>query len=95
MWPLEVGNKFEYAYTNRTDGGKTFKGRYKCKVMKEKLVSVPAGDFDTLLVRCDTKNLRRLYHVSPDLGISIKYEGYLFRGTSRTTSELISFTPGG
>ena len=53
--------------------------------------TVPAGTFDTIPVSCDTREVRRTYYMAPALGTWVKYTGERFRGSSRSTAELISY----
>ena len=66
----------------------------KCAVKKEARISVPAGDLDTYRVVCDTRNMKRVYYISPELGTTVKYVRRNLRRNSSSTQEPVSYAPG-
>ena len=94
IWPLTVGKKWQYRYSGGDKSGSKWKGKMRCKAKKQVRVDVPAGSFETYHIVCDTKNYRRQYYVSPELGISVKFK-FKKRGGDRFESELVEYTRGG
>ena len=93
IWPLTVGKKWRYRYSGGDKSGSKWNGQMRCKAKKQVRVDVPAGSFETYQIICYTKNYRRQYYVSPELGISVKYK-FTGRG-DRFESELVEYTRGG
>ena len=92
VWPLQPGDKFTYTFDGINRKGKSYKGKFKCRVRPAITIVVPAGTFDTIPVSCDSRKVRRTYYMAPALGTYVKYTGEPFRETgSSATSELMSY----
>ncbi len=94
IWPLKTGTKFVYEYAGRDHRGRSWQGRMDCTVEGTARIAVPAGEFDTYRLVCDTKNIRRVWHIAPKLGTTVKFSRKRFDGSRSSTREMVSFTPG-
>ena len=95
VWPLEVGKKWRYKYTGKPDKGRRWKGKKSCKVKEQVRVKVPAGEFDTYHVVCNTQRIKKHYYMSPEIWIDVMYKRVDKYGKQATRSSmLVSFEPG-
>ena len=75
VWPLETGRKWRYKFSGKTAKGKRWRYKKECKVKEEIRVQVPAGEFDTFHVVCNTgSNAKKHYYVSPEAGANVMYK---------------------
>ena len=75
IWPLKAGKKWWHKFVGKTVKGKKWKYKKVCTVKEEVRVSVPAGEFDTYHVVCNTgNNIKKHYYVSPDIGKNVMYK---------------------
>ena len=96
IWPLEIGRKFVYDVTGGNDGGRNWKVRMDCTVHEQARVEVPAGEFDTFHIICETKYTHRGFYLAPKLGTVVKLYRKILRHPNRPPLiwEMVSFTPG-
>lgn len=78
IWPLEVGNKVSYSYTEINAHGKnTGKSKRSCKVEDTVRIAVSAGELDAFKVVCKRSkgnwSQTRVYYFSPELGMNAKF----------------------
>ena len=95
VWPLEVGKKWRYKYTGKPDKGRGWKGKKSCKVEEQVRIKVPAGEFDTYHVVCNTQRIKKHYYMSPEIWTHVMYKRVDKYGKQATrSSKLVSFEPG-
>ena len=96
IWPLKVGRKFNYDVTGGNTGGRNWQVAMDCVVQEQAGVEVPAGEFDTFHIICDTERRRRGYYMAPKLGTVVKTYRKEFRHPNRPDRiwELVSYAPG-
>ena len=95
VWPLEVGKKWRYKYTGKPDKGRRWKGKKSCKVKEQVRVKVPAGEFDTYHVVCNTQRIKVHYYMSPEIWTDVMFKRVDKYGKQPTSSSmLVSFEPG-
>ena len=78
IWPLQIGNKVSYTYTQANAlGEEVGTPTITCEVIDTLNIDVPAGNYKTFQVDCNRteKNWSRTatYYFSPELGREIKY----------------------
>lgn len=94
IWPLETGKKWRYKYSGKNDKGRRWKGKERCKVKDQIRVKVPAGEFDTYHVVCNTDRIKRHYYISPEIGKNVMYKRVDKYGKQPARShKLVSFEP--
>jgi len=86
LWPLALGNQGEFSFVQRTTKTDTkevvdVERRWKCAVNGTKRVVVPAGTFNTFVIKCDRFSLvsgslrgTRIYYYSPKIGYYVMRE---------------------
>ena len=74
IWPLKVGNKFQYTYTGRNDQGDAWSGSRTCKVKKQVRIKTVSGEYDTYKVVCTDKWNVRTWWMSPVLKASVRFK---------------------
>ena len=78
IWPLTVGNKASYSYTQvNAYGDVKKKTSRKCKVDSQVNIETALGSMDTFKIICARRSgdwsQTRVYYFSPDYGHSVKY----------------------
>ena len=94
IWPLKAGSRFVYEYAGGDHRGRSWHGKMACSVEGAARIAVPAGEFDTYRLVCNTKNIRREYYISPKLGTTVRFSRSRFDGRRSSTRDLVSYTPG-
>ena len=83
IWPMVVGNTFEYGYS-----GPTWMGTRKCTVKAQVWVKTGTGEHDTFKIVCKDNVSVKTWYRSPKLGITVIYiQDHNTRGTN--TYELV------
>ena len=84
VWPLDVGRRWEFAYTlSRPKDRTTEERRRECVVEKEETLTVPAGTFQTVKVVCRNPRTGRPTHeawYAPAVKHWVKWLGYWSTG---------------
>ena len=75
-WPLSEKTEFEYEFAGEYDDGigSQWQLILNCKVSGQVRVKVPAGDFDTYRLVCESETDRLTYWVSPQLGHHVAFQ---------------------
>lgn len=93
VWPLEVGKRWEVAYTLNRPGDRTTVQRQRvCEVLAREAVNVPAGTFETVKVGCrDRRSGAATYEAwyAPAAKQFVKWHGHWSDGLEKR--ELIRF----
>jgi len=94
IFPMTVGSREEWAIVE-TSGNKRI-GPYKrvCSVDETARVTVPAGTFDTYVVRCSDKFRDIEFYFAPSLGIQVLLRQTRKRNNDFYSEELVKLTPG-
>ena len=94
IWPLQTGTRFVFHYTGKNQKGQSWEDKMDCTVKGTARIEVPAGEFDTYQVVCDTRNYRREWYVAPKLGTTVRFTRARYDGSRSYSQEMVSFTPG-
>ena len=93
VWPLEVGRRWEFAYTlTRPKDRTTEERKRECVVEKEEPITVAAGSFATMKIVCRNPQTGKTTYeawYAPAVKHWVKWLGYWPEGTQ--TRELLTF----
>jgi hypothetical protein len=101
LWPLQVGKKVNYTYTEKEEKGTILGISSAAEVLRTEIITVPAGTFKTFVIRTTANRSRRssatrTVWYSSEIGWYAKQHWEFIGGNKRTdeTSELISVKSG-
>lgn len=73
IWPLEIGKTQSWSVSGKSSTGETWKGMHTCRVDSAERVTVPAGDFDTFKVTCESISTIETTYYAPSLRDAVLY----------------------
>lgn len=94
IYPMTLGSREEWTIVETRGKKKT--GPYKrvCSVDETAVITVPAGTFDTYVVRCSDKFRDVDFYFAPSIGIQVLLRQTQKRNNSFYSEELVKLTPG-
>ena len=94
IYPMMLGSREEWTISQTIGKRKTGPYRRVCSVNETARVTVPAGTFDTYVVRCSDKFRDIEFYFAPSLGIQVLLRQTRKRDNSFYSEELVKLTPG-
>lgn len=90
LFPLRVGNRASWSVLRTSQSGDVDQYDDTCEVIDTANVTVPAGTYDTFVIRCENQTRQREYYFAPEIGSAV-----IYRRTSQSsgirTELLVSF----
>jgi len=94
IYPMTVGSREEWTISQTSGNRKTEPYKRVCSVDGTARITVPAGTFDTYVVRCSDKFRDIEFYFAPSLGIQVLLRQTQKRNNSFYSEELVKLTPG-
>lgn len=95
IWPLRVGNNFNFPFRGSRPNGDSWQGTRHCEVESQVHIDTVTGGHDTFKVVCEDRWTKRTWYLSPKIGRTVCFVRLRKNEQELTIFEMTKFEMGG